>query len=323
MENLKKAIEWKRRWAGLMPYITLIEENLNSNPNTSLDATKSLLEAIAKTILNDKWKNFDNNSNIWKLIKQAFESLPIFVNLERQDSRETQKILWALSTITLAIWTFRNNHWFISHWNDLESKKFDRYLLNLAVSSCDVLSSFLVISHSEDLKDRSRIYYEECNEFNVRFDNGNISTIAWIEISASRALFDQDYEAYKEEYNSYQNNPSALIDALEIADNDLDKLEKITPTLSELIQSPIPKEDIQKFNDIVKNMINYYNKIITDSTKINTNLTEKINNVLKNILIISNDKVLQKQINKFKENINKLNNLEWNYKKNLKIEVFS
>jgi hypothetical protein len=37
-----------------MPYITLIEENLNSNPNTSLDATKSLLEAIAKTILNDK-----------------------------------------------------------------------------------------------------------------------------------------------------------------------------------------------------------------------------------------------------------------------------
>jgi hypothetical protein len=44
-----------------MSYIELIEDNKDSNPNTSLDATKSLLESIAKTILNDK--NIEINEN--------------------------------------------------------------------------------------------------------------------------------------------------------------------------------------------------------------------------------------------------------------------
>lgn len=320
MEKLKRAIEWKERWAGLMPYIEQIENNTETNPNISLDATKSLLESIAKTILIDKGQSFDDK-NVWKLVKQAFASLPIFVVLENKDSEETKKILSALYTISLSIWTFRNNHWFISHWNDLQAKKFNRYLLELAISSSDVLSSFLIISHSEDFKDRSRIYYDECEEFNAWFDKNNDSLeIAGIYISASRALFDQDIEAYKDEYYKYQNDSTALIDSLEnIDEDDVDKAEKITTSLRWI--PTISQEDVERFTDKAKIVVDSYNKAINnlDYEKINTDLTERMDTVLKNIKIVSNDEYLQKNIANIQERINKIRD-ELEEMKNKKVE---
>ncbi len=321
MEKLRRAIEWKERWAGLMSYIELIEDNKDSNPNTSLDATKSLLESIAKTILNDKNIEINENDDVWPLVKKAFSYLPVFVDLDNKDNEHTKKILWSLTWVIMWIGSLRNRHWFVSHWNDLQSKKFNRYLLELAISSCDVLSSFLIISHSEDFKDRSRIYYDECIEFNSWFDDNNDAIeIAGIYISASRALYDQDKEAYKEEYNKYQNDSTALIDSLEnIDEDDVDKAERITTSLKWI--STISPEDMKRFTEMAETVVDSYNKAIStfDAERFNTDLADKMNIVLKNMESVSNDEYLQKNIVDIQEKINKMYE-EIENRKDLKIK---
>jgi hypothetical protein len=51
MKKLKKAIKEKQRWEELSKSIELVDNNRLDNPNIALDAAKTILESIAKTIL--------------------------------------------------------------------------------------------------------------------------------------------------------------------------------------------------------------------------------------------------------------------------------
>jgi hypothetical protein len=206
MEKLKKAIQGKTRWDGLLSYISLVEENQITNPNASLDGAKSILESISKTILADKNVEFKKDDLVGHLVKQAFSSLPVFSKLSSEDVNKTKSLLGSFENIAKVIGEFRNTHGFFSHGQDLQSEKFDRYLLALAISSSDLLASFLIISHAEDLKDRSRIYYEEHDLFNRYIDeiSEESITIANVIISPSKALF-TDEEAYKEAFLDFEN----------------------------------------------------------------------------------------------------------------------
>lgn len=249
MEKLKKAIQGKTRWDGLLSYISLVEENQITNPNASLDGAKSILESISKTILADKDVEYKSDESIGNLVKQAFSSLPVFTKLSTIEAEKSKAILNAFATISNSIGTFRNEHGFFAHGQDLQSQKFDRYLLDLAISSSDLLASFLVISHAEDLKDRSRIYYEECEIFNIWFDeNNDLIEISGIKISASKALFDQDEIAYKEKYYEYINNPQDMIGSLEYIDN-VDSYEKVISNFSSL-NYKFTVEELQVLDDI-------------------------------------------------------------------------
>lgn len=216
MQKIRDAIIGKERWEILDEYITLIEQNKNTNPNIALDAAKSLLESISKTILEDKNIAYDSDSKVGKLVKKAFDSLPVFSKISEKDQISTKSILGSLENLSKAIGEFRNRHGFFSHGQDLQSEKFDQYLVELAISSADLLSSFLIVSHSEDLKDRKRIYYEENTEFNKYIDeiSEEPPVVMGIQLSPSNALF-SDLEAYKEELLSFVNKKVELIAALE------------------------------------------------------------------------------------------------------------
>lgn len=219
MEKLKQVIAWKKRWEWLNSYISLIENNRFTDPNASLDWTKSILESISKTILEDKKIVYNPGWSISSLMKKAFEQLPIFVRLWNIEQQQSSAIVGAFATIVNAIWTFRNHHWFFAHWRDLEAQKFDNYLLDLSISSSDLISSFLIICHSEDLKDRTRIYYEEFELFNKWFDeNEEWYEIRWIPCSPSYTLFNSDIEVYRQAWIDFQNNPDAVVSMLDSED---------------------------------------------------------------------------------------------------------
>lgn len=216
MQKLKEAILGKKRWEGLESYIALVDENLETNPNASLDGAKSILESVSKTILEDKGISYTPDSNVEYLVKKSFETLPVFAKLSVEDLNSAKSILGSFENITRVIGEFRNKHGFFSHGQDLQAEKFDRYLVELAISSSDLLASFLIMSHAEDLKDRNRVYYEENDEFNKYIDETSeeYPVVRGIQLSPSRALF-SDIEAYKEELLVFINEKVDLIERLE------------------------------------------------------------------------------------------------------------
>jgi hypothetical protein len=253
MEKLKNAIVWKTRWAWLQSYISLVEENRYTNQNASLDWAKSILESISKTILEDKWIEYKWDESIWNLVKKAFSKLPVFQRLSTIEWEQATKILNAFATISNAIWTFRNESWFFAHWQDLESKKFDTYLLELAISSSDLLSSFLIVCHWEDLNDRTRVYYEEYEVFNKWMDdNEEWVEVRWVPCSPSFTLFNSDIEAYKTAWIEFNADPEALTTALETDEKNseeiIESIVKVKNILSEENLKELSRV-IEKLND--------------------------------------------------------------------------
>ncbi len=219
MERLKKAIEDKIQWSGLNGYIGLIEKNAIENPNISLDAAKTILETICKTILNDMAISFDADSKFQFVLKKTVETIPVIANLSSKDTVRAKSIINSFENIARTIGEFRNEHGYFSHGQDLHSKNFDIYLTELVVMSIDVISSFLVISYAEDRKDRSRIYYEEESLFNS-FINNSIKSdlvVSNITITPSLALFTEDNVAYKDKLIIFNDEKEVLIQNLEKA----------------------------------------------------------------------------------------------------------
>lgn len=219
MDKLRKAIWGKDRRKDLNDFILLIEENKDSNPNVALDALKTTIETIAKTILADKWISFADDSKLSYLVKTCLSSLPFFTKLANIDQNRAKSIINSLENIWNQIGWFRNSYGFFSHGQDLESARFDHYLLELAIDSADLLSSFLIISHAEDLKDRSRLYYEEHHEFNQYIDDSSIECVVWkdittgVRIVASQALF-TDPDAYQDNLLSFKNDKQKVLNIL-------------------------------------------------------------------------------------------------------------
>lgn len=216
MHRLESAIAGKQRWEELNSYITSIRDNRLDNPNVVLDCTKSIIESISKTILHDKGLTFDNSWSLGKLVKQTFSSLPIFSKLGTQDTENAKSILGSFENIARIIGEFRNTYGFFSHGQDLESEKFDQYLTDLVVESSDVITSFLIIAHSEDLKNRNRVFYEENDEFNRYVDETaqQFPEVIGVTLTPSRALY-TDGDAYREKLLEFINYKNNLIEKLE------------------------------------------------------------------------------------------------------------
>lgn len=211
MIKLKEAISTKRQWDELNSYIRLIEENQYLKSNIALDGAKSLLESISKTILNNKGVDFKADESISKLIKMTFDTLPVSKALEKKDADSTKAILNAFGTIVGNIGEFRNRHGFFSHGQDVEADKFDKYLTDLVISSAELVASFLITTHAEDLEDRSRLYYDDYDNFN-RYVDDNTETpeVLGATLIPSIALF-TDKEAYKVMLNEFINDKKQTI----------------------------------------------------------------------------------------------------------------
>lgn len=220
MEKLTTAIQGKTRWDGLVSYINLVEQNKEADPNVALDGAKSLVESISKTILADKWVFCEESWSVQKVVKKAFESLPVFQKITEEELESAKCVIGSFENIVRVLGEFRNTHGFFAHGRDIQAEKFDRYLIELVISSSDLISSFLVVCHAEDLKDRSRVYYEENDEFNRYIDESSEEEVVvrGIQLSPSKALY-SDIEAYKEELFSFVSEKNNLIERLEKSEN--------------------------------------------------------------------------------------------------------
>lgn len=215
MLNVKAAIENNEKWAGLRSYVELIEANQDINPNIAIDGAKSLLESVAKTVLADRGVSCNSDPTVGQLIKMATRSIPSFILLEAQDADAAIRIVSGLESVSSSIGALRNRHGSIGHGKDLHGgRELDKRLASFAIASVDNLAGFLMEAHLAE-PGIKRIRYEDHADFNELFDERQDEIeIEGILISPSRALFDQDVEAYKEIALAF-GQKEVLIDELE------------------------------------------------------------------------------------------------------------
>jgi hypothetical protein len=170
-----------------------IEENVNSNPDIAIESCKSLLEGLSKFI----WKQIDSTYDAIKVDKMDFQ--PLFKQSVTKFSELNEDLeddfIYKANKLIVSIGDVRNKRGDISH-GKLSPKLLlsDSHFSNLVVSMTDNLL-FYILSCFANIVITKELEYEDNPDFNEKLDNEN----AFGFLSYSKALFDQDIEAYKQE----------------------------------------------------------------------------------------------------------------------------
>lgn len=170
-----------------------IEENVISNPDIAIESCKALLEGLSKFILKQIDTSYDalviDKTDFQPLVKQSMMKLSQFnEDIEIDFINKANKLIVSIGEV-------RNKRGDISH-GKLSPKEFlsDRHFSNLVVSMTDNLL-FYILSCFSNIVTAKELEYEDNPDFNEKLDNEN----AFVFLSYSKALFDQDIEAYKQE----------------------------------------------------------------------------------------------------------------------------
>ena len=197
-KDILKALE--SRYTNIDYYQTIIEkieENVESNPDISIESCKALLEGLSKYI----WKQIDlsydalvaDKMDFHPVVKQAMTKLADYnEDIELDFVNKGNKLIVSIGEV-------RNKRGDISH-GKLSPKEYfsDSQFSNLVMNITDnmlyyVLHSFSKISLIKELE------YEDNTEFNEWLDNENPLGF----LSYSKALFDQEPVTYQEELQNY------------------------------------------------------------------------------------------------------------------------
>ncbi|AWY45678.1 abortive infection family protein [Glaesserella parasuis] len=181
-------------------HISEIENNICRNPVLSIELCKSLSEGICKTILTDKGVSIPDNFP--NLVSTTLSHLNVDNHPDAEHIKELSK---RLGGVLHYIATIRNDCNYASHGQDIEHKPVSSDLALFVTHTTNAILGFILHFYivTGDYQRGERIRYEDYQEFNDYLDEVYESNMGKI-ISFSRALFDQDIEAYKEEFWEYQ-----------------------------------------------------------------------------------------------------------------------
>jgi len=177
--------------------VNKIENNVSINPDISIESCKSLIEGISKFI----WRQLDAGYDGVKIDKMDLPDIFkkfVIVFSSRCDFIETDFIRRSSSLIQ-TISEIRNKRGDISH-GKLAPKGTvsDTHFSNLVMHMTDGLVYYLLNCFSR-IEIQTELQFEDNPGFNAWLDEEN----KFGTLSYSKALFDQDIEAYKQELLSY------------------------------------------------------------------------------------------------------------------------
>jgi len=197
-KDILKALE--SRYTNIDYYQTIIEkieENVESNPDISIESCKALLEGLSKFI----WKQIDLSYDAITVNAMDFQPLVKTAITKLSDYNEDIELDFVnkVNKLIVSIGDVRNKRGDISH-GKLSPKEYfsDSQFSNLVMNITDnmlyyVLHSFSKISLIKELE------FEDNTDFNEWLDNENPLRF----LSYSRALFDQEPVTYQEELQNY------------------------------------------------------------------------------------------------------------------------
>lgn len=209
MDKLKAKISQYGRWAPIGEYIVRVETYLETDFSIGLENAKCLLETIGKEICDAKGRPLADKSSINGVLKNAFSVMGY-----TSEDMVTQ-ISSSLATIGQKVGGLRNEIGVSSHGKTLDQLQKRNEAVNeltkcFLIDSIEIIACFLISlfegEHISDSKERIPSY-EEREDFNDYWDEiyGDFA-MGDYSFTASEILYNNDIEAYDNEYKSYLLN---------------------------------------------------------------------------------------------------------------------
>ncbi len=255
-EEIKKLIGSMPSMKELNTYITTIEEYSIKQPDIALDASKSLLESLARTILAERYRQIKDD-DFHKLIRNAIESIDKVQDIK--DKKIITQLLQGFSTISLAIGTIRNKYGILGHGKDILSDKVEPIFAHFIIDCALSIAGFMLTLQNGERYNRPRLNYDDCNLFNSYFDAlSEKITIGKTIISPSKALFNEDIIAYREYLYEFITNKREAIGSLNrfFSEDNLEALSQY--------KSYFSGEELYEVLQIVNNHKELYNSFNCD-----------------------------------------------------------
>ena len=186
--------------------IEKIEENVNHQPDISIESSKALIEGVCKTILLNLDSSYNksklNNHKLPKLFKIACD----LIDEKITDEQNTFEIdfTYRAQNLVSRMAELRNDRGDISHGKfvpkeDVSTKECANMVMQVTNA---VVSYILKVFFSIDLSYKEEIQYKDNPGFNEFLDeNYPIDGLSY-----SKALFDQDFVEYDEQLEEFLLN---------------------------------------------------------------------------------------------------------------------
>lgn len=199
-------MKWVREHIDKIPSLTpfidhvdVIEKNIYSNPTLCVETCKSLIEGMCKTILTNKNIDFSSSGSFSALVQQTINSI---LNTDESCRADIVDLGRRIAGVSDKLGLIRNSTGFVSHGMDVLNPRLTETLSVFAYKITDTIGGFILSCYNNNriVNSDHRIHYDDCQIYNEYFDDLYPMQLG---LSASKALFEQDYEAYKASYFEY------------------------------------------------------------------------------------------------------------------------
>ena len=193
--------------------IKAIEVAIEQSPAFVFDLSKSLIDTVCKTILEDRGVNLPGKPKSAQLLTETLKTL----KLHHEDIDQTEKTYESLKktanglqTALTGICELRNSHGLIGHGQDGYALALESIQAQFVARAADAIVHILYRSHKRygGNEVKSRIIYEDYDNENTRIDelyDDDLMTDFVRQFRSSEILFKIDKEAYWVAINDVKN----------------------------------------------------------------------------------------------------------------------
>ena len=189
--------------------IDAIESALENIPDFAFDLSKTLVESVCKTVLEDVGQPANPRWEAQELLKETTNRLSLLPRNHPNPAKtrgSVQKTIRGMLQTIQGLCELRNDYGMASHGRDVFSARLGLRQATLAAQAADTIVAFLYGIHRDALKQTPgvRVRYEDQPDFNESFDSDNeLIRLGELELLPSQVLFHVDLEAYKTALNDF------------------------------------------------------------------------------------------------------------------------
>lgn len=193
--------------------IQAIETAIEQSPAFVFDLSKSLIDTVCKTILEDRGVKLPGKPESPQLLRETLKAL----KLHHEDIDQTEKTYESLKktanglqTALTGICELRNSHGLIGHGQDGYAPALENIQAQFVASAADAIVHILYRSHKGYSGNgaKSRIFYEDYDSENTRIDESydDDSMTEFVkQFRPSEVLFKVDKAAYRAAVDDIRN----------------------------------------------------------------------------------------------------------------------